>query len=522
MELLKFSNDIEASDTERRIIAGKIVPYATEIGHTSAGKVIFAADSIEIPANKKIKLLDEHNPKAILGSATTFSSSEDGIYATFKVTKTARGDEALTLASDGLKTGLSVGVEPVESSMDKNGVIVVTKGILREVSHVASPAFASAEISRVAASEEEAPAVTEETTPTNESEATQVEDTTAEAVAPEAVETPSVEASRPTVSASVAYTKPRINVTKRDYLANTLKANLFQDEDARQWIKAADNDQSTAAGFIPTPQSTTVLNFLANADRPMIDSISRGTMPEFGKTFELPKITEVPLVDQIDENGAVTESQLEAEYITVTKKSFKGRAITTLELISNSNPAFLDELMTQMEFAYAKDTDSYVTAEVANNGALNATGAANSATGILGYVSSAAAAIYKASLGFARNIVVTPEQWANIMSYNDNGRPIYIASNPMNAGGALTPSAVRGTVAGLDLRVSRYITGAGGDNTADYSMVVVNPDAYTWYESPRQQLRTNINSDGTVDILLFGQGALATKLAAGANWFNKS
>ena len=520
MELLKFSNDIEASDTERRIIAGKIVPYATEIGNTSAGAVIFAADSIEIPANKKIKLLDEHNSKAILGSATTFSQSPEGIFATFKVTKTARGDEALTLASDGLKTGLSVGVEPIESSMDKNGVIVVTKGILREVSHVASPAFASAEITKVAASAE-APVETTETT--SESEKS-VEDTTPETVAPEAiVETPAVEASRPTVAAaSVAYTKPRINVTKRDYLANTLKANLFQDEEARQWIKAADNDQSTAAGFIPTPQSTTVLNFLSNADRPLIDSISRGTMPEFGKTFELPKITEVPIVDQIDENAAVTESQLEASYITVTKKSFKGRAITTLELIANSNPAFLDELTSQMEFAYAKDTEQYVTSEIGNAGTLNATGRANSATGLLEYVSTAAAAIYSASLGFARNIVVTPEQWANIMGYNDQGRPIYIASNPMNAGGALSPTAVRGTVAGLDLRVSRYISGAGGDQTADYSMVIVNPEAYTWYESTRQQLRTNVNSDGTVDILLFGQGALATKLAAGANWFNKS
>ena len=519
MELLKFSNDIEASDTERRIIAGKIVPYATEIGNTSAGAVIFAADSIEIPANKKIKLLDEHNPKAILGSATTFSQSPEGIFATFKVTKTARGDEALTLASDGLKTGLSVGVEPIESSMNKDGVIVVTKGILREVSHVASPAFASAEITKVAASAE-APVETTETT--SESEKS-VEDTTPETVAPEAiVETPAVEASRPTVAASVAYTKPRINVTKRDYLANTLKANLFHDEDARQWIKAADNDQSTAAGFIPTPQSTTVLNFLANADRPMIDSISRGTMPEFGKTFELPKITEVPLVDQIDENGAVTESQLEAAYITVTKKSFKGRAITTLELISNSNPAFLDELTTQMEYAYAKDTEQYVITAIQAAGTLNATGRANDASGLLGYVSSAASAVYAASLGFARNIVVTTDQWANIMSYNDSGRPIYIAANPMNAGGALSPTSVRGTVAGLDLRVSRLMQGSGPAGDTDYSMVVINPEAYTWYESTRQQLRTNVNSDGTVDILLFGQGALATKLAAGANWFNKS
>jgi len=106
------------------------------------------------------------------------------------------------------------------------------------------------------------------------------------------------------------------------------------------------------------------------------------------------------------------------------------------------------------------------------------------------------------------------------MSYNDNGRPIYIAANPQNAGGALSPLSVRGSVAGLDLRVSRYITSAAPVGTGDYSMLVVNPDAYTWYEGARQQLRTNINSDGTVDILLFGQGAVATKLGAGANWFN--
>jgi hypothetical protein len=328
-----------------------------------------------------------------------------------------------------------------------------------------------------------------------------------------------VEAARPTVQAMM-YTTPRIEVTKRNYLENTLKANLFGDDESRQWLRAADNDQTTGAGFIPTPQSTQLLNFLSNADRPMIDSITRGTMPEFGKTFELPKITEVPLVDQIDENAAVTDSQLEASYITVTKKSFKGRAITTLELLTNSTPAFLDELLVQMEYAYAAETEDYVTKAIQAAGTLNATAQANSADGLLKYVSSAAAAVYSASLGFGRNMVVTPEQWANIMSYNDNGRPIYIAANPQNNAGVLSPTSIRGSVAGLDLRVSRYMKGSGGVGTADYSMAVINPDAYTWYEGARQQLRTNINSDGTVDILLFGQGAIATKLAAGANWFN--
>jgi hypothetical protein len=438
---------------------------------------------------------------------------EDGIYATFKLSRSTGGNDALVMAQEGLVSGLSIGAEITASKPSRDGHTVVTAAKLKEVSLVTEAAFKSAEVLEIAAEE-----VTPAETPTTESETATVEETTP-AVEATPVEAAAVEAARPTVQAMM-YTSPRIEVTKRNYLENTLKANLFGDDESRQWLRAADNDQTTGAGFIPTPQSTQLLNFLSNADRPLIDSISRGTMPEFGKTFELPKISEVPLVDQIDENDAVTESQLEASYITVTKKSFKGRAITTLELLTNSTPTFLDELLVQMEFAYAKDTEEHVTTAIQGAGTLNATARDNDSAGLLGYVASAAAAVYTASLGFARNIVVTPEQWANIMSYNDGGRPIYIAANPQNAGGALSPTSLQGNVAGLDLRVSRYMKGSGGVGTADYSMAVINPAAYTWYESARQQLRTNINSDGTVDILLFGQGALATKLAAGANWFN--
>ena len=513
METLYIEAASIECNEERREISGKIVPMGTgEIGKTNLGAYTFAAGSIDIDDPTKIRLLSMHDMKKPVGRMVAAETRENGIYATFKLSRSTGGNDALVMAQEGLVTGLSIGAEIISSSPSRDGYTVVTSAKLKEVSLVTEPAFKSAEILEIAA-EEVIPA---EETPTTESETVVEETTTVEATP---VEAAAVEAARPTVQAMM-YTSPRIEVTKRNYLENTLKANVFGDDESRQWLRAADNDQTTGAGFIPTPQSTQLLNFLSNADRPMIDSISRGTMPEFGKTFELPKITEVPLVDQIDENGAVTESQLEASYITVTKKSFKGRAITTLELLTNSTPAFLDELLVQMEFAYAKDTEQFVTTAVQGAGTLNATAQANSATGLLSYVSSAAAAVYSASLGFARNMIVTPEQWANIMSYNDAGRPIYIAANPQNNAGALSPTSLRGNVAGLDLRVSRYMQGSGGVGTADYSMAVINPDAYTWYEGARQQLRTNINSDGTVDILLFGQGALATKLAAGANWFN--
>ena len=511
---LTFSSEIECSISERTI-SGKIVPFENEVGYTSAGKVIFEKGSIEIPESPKPKLLLEHDAKKPIGRLVSFSEKEDGIYATFKVSNTTRGNDALIEASEQLRSGLSVGVEVVDGKREGD-IYRVRASKMVETSLVQAAAFKSAEVLSVAASEEE---VAEQPTQ-NESEAV-VENTPDTATVEPVVETPAVEAARPTVSAPI-YAKPRLEFTKAKYLENTLRAKFLGDEDAAMYVKAADNETTTAPGMIPTRQLTEVVNPLSNADRPLIDSISRGTLPDAGMTFEIPKITAVPTVDQINENQAIADSQLTASYISVSVKPFKGRAITTVELIDRSSPAFYDELVRQMEFAYAKETDTYVTGEVANGGALCATAAANSATGILSYISTAAAAVYSASLGFARNIVVTPEQWANIMSYNDGGRPIYIASNPQNAGGSLSPDSIRGTVAGLDLRVSRFITGAGGDQTADYSMVVVNPDSYTWYESPRFQLRTNVNSDGTIDLLYYGYGALATKVGAGANWFNKS
>ena len=53
---LTFSNSIEAADTDRRVISGKIAPY-NEVGFTSAGPVVFERGSIAIPDASKIKLL---------------------------------------------------------------------------------------------------------------------------------------------------------------------------------------------------------------------------------------------------------------------------------------------------------------------------------------------------------------------------------------------------------------------------------------------------------------------------------
>ena len=511
---------ITAADSNKRTITGKIVTWNEE-GNTSVGRTVFASNSIEL---KNVKLLLEHDRTRPIGKVVEFTETKDGIEATFKIANTMAGEDALVEASEGLRDGFSVGAMINEWTNDK-GVMKITSASLEEVSLVTDPAIDSARVSEVAASENEAPkeedsepAKADSDKPT---EGDQVSDTTAPAPAVEeaveAAKVETVEASRPAF-----YTTPRLEFTKAKYLEASIRAKVLGDDESRQYVLAADSNTSNNSGLIPTRQLTEIVNPLSNADRPFIDSISSGVLPDAGMTFEIPKITTVPTVAETAEEAPITETNMVSSFISVPVKKFAGGQQFSVELLDRSSPAFFNELVRQMEFAYAKETDRYVTAEVANAGVLNATGQANDAQGLLGYVSSAAAAIYSGSLGFARNIVVTPEQWAKIMSYNDAGRPIYIASNPSNAGGALAPTAVRGNVAGLDLRVSRNITGAGGDNLADYSMVVLNPESYTWYESTRFRLETNIVATGEVKVAYYGYGALAVKVAAGANWFNKS
>jgi len=503
---------ITAADSDSRTITGRIVAF-NEQANASTGKVTFARGSI-VPQDVFLNL--EHDNTRRIGKSISMSVNDKEMTATFKIANTTAGTDALVEAMDGLRDGFSIELAVDNYEMQKDGTMKVLNGQLKGVALVTEPAVRSARVSEVAASEDSETEIVAETTNLNEGDKV---DNTTENTAPavEPVEAPAeaVQASRPAY-----YTAPRSPiVSKVSYLEHYLKATILHDEDSRQYIKAADNTTSTAPGMVPTPQSTQVINALANADRGMIDALSRETLVGEGMTFEIPKVTAVPTVANIAENAAVTESSLSATFLSVPVQSFKGRAISTVELIDRSRPEYLTALLQNLEFAYAKVTDEFAVGTIA--GAGQQTGVnANSATGFLAYTSQAAGAVYGSSLGFARNIVVSPGQWTNIMGYNDNGAPLYNAAQPSNAAGNVRGDSLRGVVSpGLNLFVSRSIGNAGPTtSTGDFSMVVVNPDAWTWYESPRFTLRTAIQSDGTIDILYYGYAAIAPKIPFGACW----
>ena len=514
---------ITAADSVSRTIAGRIVTFE-ETGIASIGKVQFAAGSIEPTA---VLLNLEHDRTRRIGKTlmTEISADKTGIDATFKIAETTAGNDALVEAMEGLRDGFSVEVSFDEYETLKDGTVRILAGELTAVALTSEPAIRSARVETVAATEDENEVsdstIEPEVTPTNEGD--EVDNTVTQA---EAVETVEAAQSVTATSNKVGGWKstPRIEITAAKYLENKVLA-ATGDETARQYVLAADNTTDNA-GLVPTRQLTEVINGLGTTIRPSIDAISRGTLPDAGMTFEIPKITQMPAVGVIAEDSAFTDTDQNSAFLSVDVKKFAGQQKFSVELLTRTSPLFYDELLRNMVAAMAKAQDKYVNDQLVSGATADATSIATypTAAELLGVIGRGAASVYAATAGlanpFARNILVNTSQWSNLMTLNDSGRPIYNeVTQPSNQPGLATPTSLRGRVAGLDL----YVTANTSATTdIDDSILVINPDAYTWYEGTSYQLRAESTADGSITVGVYSFGAVATKIAAGAFGVNKT
>lgn len=511
---------ITAADSNSRTISGRIVTFE-ETGNASIGKVQFAAGSIEPTA---VLLNLEHDRTRRIGKTLSIESNDKGIDATFKIAETTAGNDALVEAQEGLRDGFSVEVSFDEYETLKDGTVRILAGELTGVALTSEPAIRSARVESVAATEEEentevsdSTIETEETT-TNEGD--EVDNTVTQAEAVETVEAAqSVTAAAQKVGGWKA--TPRIEITAAKYLENKVLA-ATGDESARQYVLAADNTTDNA-GLVPTRQLSEVINGLSTTIRPSIDAISRGALPDAGMTFEIPKITVAPTVAIAAEDAVFSDTDQNSAFLSVDVKKFAGQQKFSVELLTRTSPLFYDELLRNMVAAMAKAQNAYVNAQLIAGATLDGTTTTTypTATELLGVIARGSASVYGATAGlanpFARNLIASTGQWSNLMTLNDAGRPIYsTVTNPMNQAGSATPTSLTGNVAGLNLYVDPTNAGDG-----DGTLLVVNPDAYTWYEGTSYQLRAESTADGSITVGVYSFGAVATKIAAGAFKNNK-
>ena len=507
---------ITAADSETRIITGRIVAFE-EPANASTGKVIFAKGSIK-PSPVKLNL--EHDRTRPIGKTLDMTLNEDSIDASFKISNTTAGSDAIAEAMDGLRDGFSIELAVDEYLMEKDGTMRVLMGELTGVALVTEPAVRSARVSDVAATEgeEETPEDSDSTVESDviPTEGDEVENTVTDASAVETVEAAqSVTANSKPVGGFTS--KPRSPITTGgSYLEHTIKAKLGN-EDSRQYVLAADDSFTTNPAFSPVSYVRDVAQN-TNSDRPVIEACG-GTRPlsTYGMTVSIPKITANSTAATVAEGGDPTgTTAITSSYVNATVIKKMGFQRYSVELLDRSDPSFYEIMLANLRDAYAQATDQYVIAQITAGGT-QATATAADSAGLISFVSTEAPAAYTATKRTAKSFVSGTSIWTTLLGATDTtGRPIYNAGNPMNNAGSAMPTSIRGNVLGLDYYVDPNMV----STSIDESAFIIEPRSIEIFESPALTLATNVPTTGEIEISLYGYIAAQAVFAGGLRRFN--
>lgn len=141
---------VEASESDRTL-SGLVVPFGPT-GSTGDGLLRFRPGSLTWASDvRRIKLLLEHDQHRPVGHAVAVEERPEGVYATFRIPEGDEGDRVLRDAAEGLRDGLSVGVQLDAATHSRlrraaQGQAVDGSGVMRESSLVTVPAFDDARL----------------------------------------------------------------------------------------------------------------------------------------------------------------------------------------------------------------------------------------------------------------------------------------------------------------------------------------------------------------------------------------
>lgn len=470
-----------AADNGGRTIEGMALHYDTVL-QASTGPVMFLAGSLPTEGTPP-KLLRDHDPTQPLGLVTERWDTPDGVAFRAKISATAAGDEALTLAADGVLDSVSVGVQPVDF-IRQDGVMVVAAGSWMELSLLPWGADPNAKISHVAASPAE---VEESTTPNPNPSEEEPMSENIEAAPAEVVATAPIFAGK-----APAFIK---TPTAAEFMAHRLGADLPH-------VRAALQDTADSTGILPENILAPVYDGL-RADRPFIDSIGAEALPGAGKTFTIPKITTRPTVAvQTNEGDALSSTAMVVSDVSVTKATYGGYVDLTEQDIDFTNPAALQLTLDQLAKAYARQTESVACAALITGATVTDTITSwTDADEVLTAIFNATTTIVSATGSLATHIWCAPDRYKDLAVLKSSGGDYLFPSlNPMNAYGRLDASSLVGTPAGLKLVVSPQF--AAG------KFVVGNADGIRLFEQRKGAVM--VDQPDTLTVRMAWRGYFAT------------
>jgi HK97 family phage prohead protease len=376
-------DSLEVRNLDKREIGAFIVPWNVTV-NTPQGLEEFERGAFAGTDPGRVKLRMEHqNPVA--GKGIRIEERDDGAHMVFRVSKTAKGDEILTLAADGVTDGVSVGFfEKPDGTVVKqrNGrrVRVHRSVDLREVSTTWQPVYERAAVQYVRSQTptEEAPVA--DTQAPSEGAA---EDKPVIVTAPAAVDLGPLERAFGAFSTNInerlnqmderyrsEYSVPsdktdeQLKTHKGDWarlVVRALSGERIPEMEMRalQDVVTADN-----LGVVPEAFLNEMIGVI-DPSRPFLSTTRRLPLPAAGMTINVPVITQRPTTAI----QSAEKAQVSSQKTIITSTGFEavtiaGGADISVQVLRRSSPSYLDLFLELLGEAYAIDAEDHALDEL--------------------------------------------------------------------------------------------------------------------------------------------------------------
>lgn len=222
----------------------------------------------------------------------------------------------------------------------------------------------------------------------------------------------------------------------------------------------AETGTGDTSGILPTPIIGDLVKFV-DASRPVITSMRPMPMPDKGKTFSRPRLTQSTQSGTQTEKSQLTSRQLTTTGDTVTKATHGTVLRLTEQDMDWSEPALLDIAYEDMAEQYAIDTETSASTAIAaaatTTTPFDITTADAAAT--IGALALGAVSVYNTAKRLPDTIYAAVDVWGFFAALVDStGRPLFPNLAPMNAPGTLDLTSFEGNPMGLRLVVSPHFS----------------------------------------------------------------
>jgi HK97 family phage prohead protease/HK97 family phage major capsid protein len=466
--MIRFTTDeitVKAEEGESlRQIDAIAVPYNTFATVSDGTEVSFMPGSLKFDRAPRVFMF--HDSTKVVGVVAETVDTPEAMLASLKLARTSMADDALELAGMGA-FAVSVGVNPIKSTIDAQGRVIVSEAQWEEISLVPTPAFSGAQITQVLASADETVLVSDEE-PDTETTLEQVEET----------ETVEAEKTETVVAASVTPTPLYAAPTRQfrlpsagEYIAAMTQGGAdFAQLNAN--IRAAAGDIIVSDSVVPEPIVQPLYDDI-NPLRPLVSALGPRSMPALGKVFIRPRIAQhVEVAAQSTELTGLATRTLEIEEVQVTKGTFGGTVLLSEQVIDWSDPSMLTAVLQDLAGQYALATEySAVSTMAANIDANNfEVTDLTDAEEVVADLYGVAALIANVGNYLPTHLIVSPKTWAKLGSLVDQqGRPVFPQTAPINGIGTLPGgvTAWNGNPLGLQLVVSNQVKDQAVRGTGD-------------------------------------------------------